>query len=90
MLGQKILDPHKVESNETEVAGLGLLDAVTEFVPEKSTSQVRGQVVSSLGLLAGCTGLDIGGYEIHMGRTSSEERAFRVPGRRRLDYTDAF
>jgi adenosylcobyric acid synthase len=80
MLGGKILDPHKVESSETEVAGLGLLDAVTEFVPEKSTSQVRAQVISDLGLLSGTKGLEIAGYEIHMGQTVSREKmnAFRI------------
>ncbi|MGD0793970.1 MAG: cobyric acid synthase [Dehalococcoidales bacterium] len=80
MLGQKILDPLKVESNETEVAGLGLLDAVTEFIPEKSTSQVRAQVVSDPGLLAGAKGLEIAGYEIHMGQTSVNDKkcAFRI------------
>ncbi|OGO00574.1 MAG: cobyric acid synthase CobQ, partial [Chloroflexi bacterium RBG_13_52_12] len=31
MLGKKILDPHKVESDKTEVDGLGLLDVGTEF-----------------------------------------------------------
>jgi adenosylcobyric acid synthase len=80
MLGQKILDPHKVESSETEVAGLGLLDAVTEFIPEKSTSQVRAQVISDLGLLSGAKGLEVAGYEIHMGQTVSREKtsAFRI------------
>ena len=43
MLGKKILDPHQVESDKTEVDGLGLLDVVTEFAPEKSTSQVRAK-----------------------------------------------
>jgi adenosylcobyric acid synthase len=92
MLGQKILDPHKVESKEAEVAGLGLLDAVTEFAPEKSTSQVRAQVISDLGLLAGTRGLEIAGYEIHMGQTVSSEKtsAFRIieTPRGSTDYTD--
>jgi adenosylcobyric acid synthase len=80
MLGQKILDPQKVESSETEVAGLGLLDAVTEFAPEKLTSQVRAQVISDLGLLSGAKGLEVSGYEIHMGQTVSQAKtsAFRV------------
>jgi adenosylcobyric acid synthase len=92
MLGQKILDPQKVESSETEVAGLGLLDAVTEFAPEKSTSQVRAQVISDLGLLAGAKGLELSGYEIHMGQTVSKEKTgtFRIieTPQGATDYTD--
>jgi adenosylcobyric acid synthase len=80
MLGQRILDPQKVESNEAEVAGLGLLDAVTEFAPVKSTTQVRARVISDLGMLAGARGLEITGYEIHMGQTRSAAQtgAFHV------------
>jgi adenosylcobyric acid synthase len=80
MLGQKILDPQKVESQETEVAGLGLLDATTTFVPEKSTSQVRARVICDQGMLAGTRGTEIGGYEIHMGQSTSfgKSSAFRI------------
>jgi adenosylcobyric acid synthase len=80
MLGKKILDPQRVESKETEVAGLGLLNVVTEFAAEKSTSQVRARVVSDSGLLAGTKGQEITGYEIHMGQTRSEDKsnAFQI------------
>ena len=80
MLGQKILDPQKVESAEAEVSGLGLLDVVTTFAPEKSTRQVRARVLSDLGLLSGTKGQDLLGYEIHMGQTSYEEKsnAFQI------------
>ncbi len=80
MLGQKILDPQKVESPNPEVAGLGLLDIVTDFVPEKSTKQVKARVLADTGLLAGTRGQEITGYEIHMGKTRSEEKtnAFQV------------
>jgi adenosylcobyric acid synthase len=92
ILGQKILDPHQVESNEAEVNGLGLLDAVTEFAPEKSTRQVRAQVISDTGLLSGAKGLEIAGYEIHMGQTQSREKmiAFRIieTPQGATDYTD--
>jgi adenosylcobyric acid synthase len=92
ILGQKILDPQKVESNETEIAGLGLLDAVTEFVPEKSTSQVRGRVTADSGLLAGAEGMEISGYEIHMGQTRIDPKnsAFRITETQQgaADYAD--
>ena len=80
MLGKKILDPDRVESREKEVQGFGLLDAVTEFAPEKSTTQVKAQVTADVGLLAGARGQDILGYEIHMGQTKVNEKIspFRI------------
>ena len=80
ILGQKILDPQRVESSDTEVAGLGLLDVVTDFVPEKATTQVRARVLTDSGMLTGTKGLEITGYEIHMGKTRSEEAsgAFQI------------
>jgi adenosylcobyric acid synthase len=92
MLGRKILDPQGIESKETEVAGLGLLNVVTEFAPEKSTSQVRARVLADIGLLSGTKGLELTGYEIHMGHTRSEERddAFQITETPQgpADYTD--
>ena len=80
ILGKKILDPQRVESDKTEVEGLGLLNVITEFAAEKSTSQVRAQVTANTGLLAGAKGQEISGYEIHMGQTRSEEKtsAFQI------------
>jgi adenosylcobyric acid synthase len=79
MLGKKILDPLKVESDKTEIAGLGLLDAVTEFAAEKSTIQVTAKCISDTGLLAGLQGTELTGYEIHMGQTSGKETtAFQI------------
>jgi len=92
MLGQKILDPQKVESENMEVAGLGLLNVVTDFVAEKSTTQVRAHVLADSGLLAGMKGQELTGYEIHMGRTRSEEvaNAFQIIETPQgvADYTD--
>jgi len=80
MLGQKIIDAQGVESAEAEVTGLGLLDVVTDFVPEKSTRQVKARVLSDLGLLSGTKGMELTGYEIHMGQTQCDEKinAFQV------------
>jgi len=75
MLGKSILDSGRVESADEEVIGLGLLDVVTSFVPEKSTRQVRAQVLTNQGLLAGMNGCELIGYEIHMGQTSSDGKA---------------
>ena len=80
MLGKGILDPHGVESAEKKAPGLGLLNIVTDFTPEKSTSQVKVKVLANKGLLMGLKRQELVGYEIHMGQTDCQEEipAFRV------------
>jgi adenosylcobyric acid synthase len=80
MLGCKILDPLGVESSEKEIEGLALLEAVTEFTPEKSTRQVRARVIADRGILSGMGNIELSGYEIHMGNTrrSEDSAAFRI------------
>ena len=70
MLGELVHDPDHVESNQSQMKGLGLLPVTTTFVPSKSTHQVRGKVISRSGLLQSAQGLPITGYEIHMGHTN--------------------
>ncbi len=65
MLGRALFDPERVESDETEVAGLGLLPIVTRFRREKTTTRVRARAEAAL--LATGEGGEAGGYEIHMG-----------------------
>ena len=92
ILGKKILDPQKVESNKGESDGLGLLDVVTEFTTEKDTTQVTAKCVSGAGLLAGIEGQEINGYEIHMGQTTGNESSpvFRITTtpHGKADYSD--
>jgi adenosylcobyric acid synthase len=80
MLGVRINDPLKVESPEKVVSGLGLLDVETTFEREKRTTQVKARVAADGGaLLGGMAGLEVRGYEIHMGRTGTGGRtAFQV------------
>ena len=82
MLGERILDPDGVESTIAETQGLGLLPLTTTFAATKTTHQVRGKVAASKGLLSGCDGGIVTGYEIHMGQTYGEGNApFRVTER---------
>jgi adenosylcobyric acid synthase len=80
MLGQRIADPHGVESGEALGAGLGLLPLVTEFQREKRTRRVvaaalgRGVLFHDLERT-----LRVPGYYIHAGITSSQtEPLFEV------------
>jgi adenosylcobyric acid synthase len=72
MLGRSLHDPDGVESAEGSALGLGLLDVVTTFVPEKATTQVKALVVANRGLLKGMKGQQLVGYEIHMGQTECD------------------
>jgi len=72
MLGNSIDDHDKVESNDGSITGLGLLDSETIFDHDKTTTQIKARVVADDGLLEGLKGIDIAGYEIHMGQTRSQ------------------
>ncbi|MCX5993044.1 MAG: cobyric acid synthase [Chloroflexi bacterium] len=92
MLGRKIYDPVQAESGITEADGLGLLDMETAFGPHKITAQVSARVDADSGLLMGMQGLDITGYEIHMGKCSKQppHSVFTVtpPGNTSAGYRD--
>jgi len=80
MLGTYIHDPDHVESPAPCSQGLGLLPITTAFLPTKETHQIKGSVMCSQGLLAEARDIGFAGYEIHMGRTKSDEdgAAFRL------------
>ena len=73
MLGETILDPERVESNQVETPGLGLLPATTTFSASKRTVRVKARVVAKSGPFASSYGNEIAAYEIHIGTT--EHRA---------------
>jgi adenosylcobyric acid synthase len=74
MLGRRIEDPDRVESDRQSVEGLGLLQVVTAFVDTKQTARVRVRLGASLphrgGLMGAWPEMDAQGYEMHMGRST--------------------
>ncbi len=92
ILGRSLHNPDSLESAEESALGLGLLDVVTTFIPQKSTSQVKARVVADRGLLEGMRGQELIGYEIHMGQTKGDGdmsafQIFETP-QGRVDYPD--
>jgi adenosylcobyric acid synthase len=92
MLGKNIHDPDKVESKHGSIAGLGLLNNMTIFNHRKTTTQVKARVAADEGLLKGLKGIEVTGYEIHMGQTSNQkcQPAFQIleTPRGKVDYFD--
>jgi len=80
MLGKRLDDPYGVESSEDSTQGLQLLDMVTVFNREKTTTQVKGMVSINKGILSEAGEKEIEGYEIHMGESveNKEESPFRI------------
>lgn len=69
LLGKRILDPDRVESQQGVGEGLGLLDLDTTLCSDKKTHQVRAQLQPAAAT-AGLSGLgELSGYEIHAGET---------------------
>ena len=70
MLGKILEDPQGVEYGGT-MRGLGLLNARTVFMPQKTRTQIKGTVIGGEGMLASLIGQEVSGYEIHMGKTEN-------------------
>jgi adenosylcobyric acid synthase len=71
ILGKQLKDPDGVEAGG-EMDGLALLPVVTVFEREKTRTRVRGTVAPVTGLLKDLSGMEIEGYEVHMGNTFFE------------------
>lgn len=72
MLGKRILDPYRIESETTEIEGLGLLDIQTIIEREKITAQTLIKLEPNASLFfSDLSEYTIQGYEIHMGRTEN-------------------
>ncbi len=61
LLGRRIIDPYGVESDRSQVRGLGILPAETVLAGDKVVQRVTGTCLMNR--------KRISGYEIHMGRT---------------------
>lgn len=70
MLGNEIVDG--VESGIARCEGLGLLPVNTRFYPHKTTTQASAKVNTpeGEGLFSALDGVNVTGYEIHMGQTT--------------------
>ena len=71
MLTSKICDPDNMESGGS-VQGLGLIKAETVFEKEKVRTVVQGKFNNIKGFFSFLNGACFAGYEIHMGKTYSE------------------
>ncbi len=65
MLGERIRDPHGVESDAGTVPGLSLLPVTTELAADKTLTRAVGTHCES--------GCGVRGYEIHHGQTGGTE-----------------
>ena len=74
MMGLTLADPEQVEAGGT-MDGMGLLPVHTTFCAKKTTTQVHGAIGHLTGIFAGLTGVQMDGYEIHMGETTYEPDA---------------
>ena len=70
MLGEEVSDPEGVEGGGS-IEGIGLLPVRTVLAGDKRTEQYSGRFGKTEGIFAELSGIEIEGYEIHMGRTET-------------------
>ena len=71
MLGESLADPYGVETTvSSQVKGMGLLPIRTVFGKEKTRTRVKGTLAKVEGIFSELSGLEVEGYEIHMGETA--------------------
>ena len=68
MLGETLSDPYGVEAGGT-MKGMGLLPMETVFAEQKTRTRVNGHFTEITGDLAELSGVELEGYEIHMGES---------------------
>lgn len=79
ILGRTISDNGFESVSPSVYEGLGLLDVETRYESyDKTTKPVMGSITADKGVFHGLKGLEISGYEIHMGSTRLLEKSFPV------------
>lgn len=78
LMGQRILNPERVESTVEACDGLGILPVETFMSGQKNVTRSRMRVISDQGFLAGLPGQTLTGYEIHQGVTVSPSPLFEI------------
>lgn len=78
MLGKIIEDPFSIEGGGS-IRGMELLPVKTVLQKEKVRVQTRKNFGPLKGILSGLSGMEIGGYEIHMGQTVEEKEENQLP-----------
>lgn len=66
MMGESLSDPDGVEEGGF-IKGMGLLPMDTEFKDSKTRTRVSGKIDEIEGILSELSGVELEGYEIHMG-----------------------
>ncbi len=79
ILGRKLYNPARVESDVESADGLGLLAIETTFAATKQTCQVTARVTDDV-IAPGSLGQSLSGYEIHVGRTTTASPWLRRSG----------
>lgn len=79
MLGQEISDPDGVEEGG-KIRGMELLPVSTILMAEKKRCQIEGKIERLNGLFHVLSNCTFKGYEIHMGRTGTEEKVVVTSG----------
>lgn len=74
MLGETLSDPMGVEAGGC-VDGMGLLPMDTVFAGDKTRTRVEGTFSGVEGMLSSLNGVELEGYEIHMGVSQLKEGA---------------
>lgn len=73
ILGEKIEDISGVEGKKDSINGLGYFKMNTVFSYEKIVTQYEGIFTNTSGILKGLDGIKFSGYEIHNGKSFSDE-----------------
>ncbi len=72
MLGRSVFDDENLEEGG-RACGLGLLDVETVFRGEKTLRQTKTSTGQLTGAFEALSGIDISGYEIHIGESTGEK-----------------